>query len=101
MGKFVFAMMQSLDGYVDGAAGELALPPPGVALGPQELDPSVRMVALVRRHGRQATSGRPPFLFTNSPRPALPFHCPWSTSTSPRDSTTAGPPFTTRPSYGL
>src|SRR5438874_12081639 len=33
MGKLVFAMMQSLDGYVDGVSGGLALPPPGVALG--------------------------------------------------------------------
>jgi len=33
MGTFVFGMMQSLDGYVDGLAGPLALPPPGVALG--------------------------------------------------------------------
>jgi dihydrofolate reductase len=33
MGKLVFGMMQSLDGYVDGAEGRLELPPPGVALG--------------------------------------------------------------------
>jgi dihydrofolate reductase len=33
MGKLVFLMMQSLDGYVDGVAGRLELPPPGVALG--------------------------------------------------------------------
>lgn len=33
MGKLVFGMMQSLDGYVDGVAGRLALPPPGLALG--------------------------------------------------------------------
>src|SRR4029453_8822528 len=33
MGKLVFGMMQSLDGYVDGVAGGLELPPPGVALG--------------------------------------------------------------------
>ena len=33
MGKLVFGMMQSLDGYVDGVAGRLELPPPGVALG--------------------------------------------------------------------
>ncbi len=33
MGKLVFAMMQSLDGYVDGVAGRLEFPPPGVALG--------------------------------------------------------------------
>ena len=32
MGKLVFGMMQSLDGYVDGVAGRLELPPPGVAL---------------------------------------------------------------------
>src|SRR5258708_146801 len=32
MGKLVFGMMQSLDGYVDGVAGGLALPPPGAAL---------------------------------------------------------------------
>src|SRR5437764_804706 len=32
MAKLVFGMMQSLDGYVDGVAGGLALPPPGVAL---------------------------------------------------------------------
>ena len=33
MAKLVFAMMQSLDGYVDGISGGLQLPPPGVALG--------------------------------------------------------------------
>lgn len=33
MAKLVFGMMQSLDGYVDGAAGTLELPPPGNALG--------------------------------------------------------------------
>jgi len=33
MGKLVFGMMQSLDGYVDGVAGKLELPPPGAALG--------------------------------------------------------------------
>jgi dihydrofolate reductase len=33
MGRIVFAMMQSLDGYVDGVAGDLALPPPDVVLG--------------------------------------------------------------------
>ena len=32
MGKLVFGMMQSLDGYVDGVAGRLELPPPGVLL---------------------------------------------------------------------
>src|SRR2546427_12351879 len=32
MGKLVFGMMQSLDGYVDRVAGGLELPPPGVAL---------------------------------------------------------------------
>ena len=32
MGKLVFGMMQSLDGYVDGVAGGLQLPPPGAAL---------------------------------------------------------------------
>ncbi len=32
MGKLVFGMMQSLDGYVEGVAGGLELPPPGVAL---------------------------------------------------------------------
>ena len=32
MGKLVFGMMQSLDGYVDGASGGLEFPPPGVAL---------------------------------------------------------------------
>src|SRR5258708_16325719 len=32
MGKLVFSMMQSLDGYVDGVAGGLEFPPPGVAL---------------------------------------------------------------------
>ncbi len=32
MGKLVFGMMQSLDGYVDGVAGGPELPPPGVAL---------------------------------------------------------------------
>jgi dihydrofolate reductase len=33
MGKLVFGMMQSLDGYVDGVDGGLELPPPGVELG--------------------------------------------------------------------
>jgi dihydrofolate reductase len=32
MGKLVFGMMQSLDGYVDDIAGGLTLPPPGPAL---------------------------------------------------------------------
>ena len=32
MGRLVFGMMQSLDGYVDGARGGLQLPPPGSAL---------------------------------------------------------------------
>jgi dihydrofolate reductase len=32
MAHLVFGMMQSLDGYVDGVAGGLELPPPGVAL---------------------------------------------------------------------
>jgi dihydrofolate reductase len=32
MGKLVFGMMQSLDGYVDGVDGKLELPPTGVAL---------------------------------------------------------------------
>ena len=32
MGKLVFGMMQSLDGYVAGAAGGPQLPPPGVEL---------------------------------------------------------------------
>ena len=32
MGTLVFGMMQSLDGYVDGTAGRLEFPPPGVAL---------------------------------------------------------------------
>jgi len=33
MGKLVFGMMQSLDGYVDGVSDRLEFPPPGVALG--------------------------------------------------------------------
>jgi dihydrofolate reductase len=32
MGKLVFGMIQSLDGYVDGVAGGPQLPPPGTAL---------------------------------------------------------------------
>ena len=32
MGKLIFGMMQSLDGYVDGVAGGPTLPPPGPAL---------------------------------------------------------------------
>jgi dihydrofolate reductase len=32
MGKIIFGMMQSLDGYVAGVAGGPGLPPPGVAL---------------------------------------------------------------------
>ena len=32
MAKLVFGMMQSLDGYVDGVAGNLDMPPPGPAL---------------------------------------------------------------------
>ena len=38
------------------------------------------------RHG---TRGRPPWRFTNWPRPGFAFRVPWSTITSPRDSTTA------------
>lgn len=38
MGKLVFTMMQSLDGYVDGIAGGLQLPPPGVLLGRHFMD---------------------------------------------------------------
>ena len=38
MGKLVFGMMQSLDGYVDGVDGKLELPPPGVALGRHFMD---------------------------------------------------------------
>jgi len=37
MGKLVFGMMQSLDGYVDGVAGKLELPPPDAALGAARL----------------------------------------------------------------
>ncbi len=33
MGKLVFGMMQSLDGYVDGTSDTLEFPPPGAALG--------------------------------------------------------------------
>ena len=33
MGKLVFGMMQSLDGYVDGVTDRLEFPPPGVELG--------------------------------------------------------------------
>ncbi len=33
MAKLVFGMMQSLDGYVDGATAQLSFPPPGPALG--------------------------------------------------------------------
>jgi dihydrofolate reductase len=33
MGRLIFGMMQSLDGYVDGVAGDLALPPPDATLG--------------------------------------------------------------------
>ena len=32
MGRLIFGMMQSLDGYVDGVAGDLALPAPDVVL---------------------------------------------------------------------
>ena len=32
MGKLVFGMMQSLDGYVAGITGGPELPPPGIAL---------------------------------------------------------------------
>jgi dihydrofolate reductase len=32
VGKLIFGMMQSLDGYVDGTEGRLELPPPGPAL---------------------------------------------------------------------
>ncbi len=45
MAKFVFAMMQSLDGYVGGVDGELsAIPPPGIALFRYWID-SVRDLA--------------------------------------------------------
>src|SRR5262249_13425187 len=33
MAKLVFAMMQSLDGYVDGVSDKLEFPPPGPVLG--------------------------------------------------------------------
>jgi dihydrofolate reductase len=32
MGRLVFGMMQSLDGYIDGRSGDLQLPPPGPIL---------------------------------------------------------------------
>jgi len=32
MGKLVFGLVQSLDGYVAGAAGGMEMPPPGVSL---------------------------------------------------------------------
>ncbi len=32
MAKLIFGMMQSLDGYIAGASGEMTLPPPGVDL---------------------------------------------------------------------
>jgi dihydrofolate reductase len=38
MGKLVFGMMQSLDGYVDGVAGKLELPPPDAALSRHFVD---------------------------------------------------------------
>ena len=38
MAKLIFGMMQSLDGYVDGIAGRMELPPPGVALGRHFID---------------------------------------------------------------
>jgi hypothetical protein len=38
VGRIVFLMMQSLDGYVDGVAGGVDLPPPVVALGRHFLD---------------------------------------------------------------
>ena len=66
------------------------------ARGVLELDAAVRVDLLVRpAHG---TRGRPACRFTNCPRPALALNVPWSTITSPRDKTTAGAPFTTRPS---
>lgn len=44
MGKLVFGMMQSLDGYVDGVADRLEFPPPGVALA-HHFNDRVRAVA--------------------------------------------------------
>ena len=38
MGKLVFGMMQSLDGYVDGVSGGLELPPPGPLLAREFAD---------------------------------------------------------------
>ena len=38
MGRLVFGMMQSLDGYIDGPAGDLQLPPPGPILSGHFLD---------------------------------------------------------------
>jgi dihydrofolate reductase len=32
MGRLIFGMMQSLDGYIDGPAGDVQLPPPGPIL---------------------------------------------------------------------
>lgn len=44
MGRLVFSMMQSLDGYVDGADGSLRMPPPGELLG-RHLSDQFRRVA--------------------------------------------------------
>jgi dihydrofolate reductase len=38
MGKLVFGMMQSLDGYVDSVGDRLEFPPPGAALGRHFMD---------------------------------------------------------------
>jgi dihydrofolate reductase len=38
MARFIFGMMQSLDGYVDGISGRLELPPPDAALGRHFMD---------------------------------------------------------------
>jgi hypothetical protein len=51
MGKLVFGMMQSLDGYVDDAAGRLTLPPPGATPG-RHFNDHVRGMAGAAEMGR-------------------------------------------------
>ncbi len=51
MGKVVFGMMQSLDGYVGGADGSMQLPPPGPLLARHLYDHFLGLAAIV--YGRR------------------------------------------------
>ncbi len=58
----------------------------------------LRDLAIARRGSRQRRAPPVGVRLRKRPRPAVPFHSPSSTTTSPRDSTTSEPPVTSRPS---